>query len=73
MPAVYNDDQVAVMERTLRVLTFDEHSKGNADLEYWLTRPPEERVNAVEQLRRQHHGTGVRLQRVLRVTEREPR
>jgi hypothetical protein len=54
------------MERTIRVLTFDEHAKGNADLEYWLTRPPEERVSAVERLRVQHHGTGVRLQRVLR-------
>lgn len=30
------------------------HDDGNADLRYWLTRSPEERINAVLQLREQH-------------------
>ncbi|MCP4642415.1 MAG: hypothetical protein GY851_18365 [bacterium] len=37
------------------------------DLAYWLSRPPEERVAAVEFLRRQHYGTLPRLQRTVRV------
>lgn len=61
------------MERVVRMITFEEHAVGKLDLEYWLTRPPIERVAAVEVLRRQRHGTGVRLQRVLRVIERESR
>lgn len=41
------------------------------DFEYWLSRPPEERLAAVEQLRRNYYGTySERLPRVLRVAER---
>jgi hypothetical protein len=40
------------------------------DLEYWLSRPPEERVEAVEILRRQFYGNPGRLQRVARVIQR---
>lgn len=40
------------------------------DLAYWLSRPLEERVSAVEILRRQHHGSSVRLQRVARIVKR---
>jgi hypothetical protein len=43
------------------------------DLAYWLTRPPEERIAAVEMLRRQRHGTAIRLQRVARVIKRSSR
>ena len=43
------------------------------DLPYWLSRSREERLAAVEFLRRQWRGTGTRLQRVLLVTERPPR
>jgi hypothetical protein len=31
-----------------------EHDDGNADLQYWLIRTPEERINAVLQLMEQH-------------------
>ena len=41
-----------------------------AEGEYWLTRPPAERLAAVEFLRRQHARPGARLRRVLRVVER---
>jgi hypothetical protein len=40
------------------------------DLNYWLSRSPRERVEAVEYLRRQFHGSSERLQRVARVIQR---
>lgn len=41
-----------------------------ADLAYWLSKTPEERVGAVEILRKQRHGDAIRLQRVVRVIKR---
>jgi hypothetical protein len=56
------------MDRTAyRVASFDDDS---ADIEYWLSRPPEERIAAVEMLRKMYHGNYGRLQRVCRVVER---
>lgn len=43
------------------------------DLEYWLRRPPEERLAAVELLRRQMYGPPTRLQRIARVVQRSQR
>ncbi len=57
------------MRRTLRVTSFDEERRHNRTLAYWLSRPPEERVAAVEFLRRQFIGPGVRLRRVHRVVD----
>jgi hypothetical protein len=38
------------------------------NIEYWLSRPPEERIEAVEILRRQVYGEDTpRLQRVVRI------
>lgn len=45
-------------------------SSVDADVAYWRTRPIPERIAAVEILRRQHHGSTARLQRVARVVER---
>ena len=39
------------------------------DLKYWLKRDPNERILAVEYLRRQFHGNSDRLQRVARITK----
>jgi len=39
------------------------------DLKYWLEKDPNERVSAVEYLRRQFHGNSDRLQRIARVTQ----
>jgi hypothetical protein len=39
------------------------------DLEYWLSRPPAERIAAVEFPRRQRHGNALRLQRIARVVK----
>ncbi len=40
------------------------------DLAWWLSRPAEERIEAVELLRRQLHGNTERLRRVARIIER---
>jgi hypothetical protein len=40
------------------------------DLNYWLGKTPEERVAAVDYLRKQHHGSTERLQRSARVIKR---
>jgi hypothetical protein len=40
------------------------------DLTFWLNKTPDERVSAVEILRRQYYGSSERLQRVSRVVER---
>lgn len=47
--------------------------QARSDLEYWLAKTPEERIAAVEELRRQRHGNEVRLERVARVIKRTPR
>lgn len=41
----------------------------SADLKYWLSRSPAERLDAVELLRRQYYGNTARLQRSARVVE----
>ena len=43
-----------------------------ADLAYWLSKTPEERIAAVEFLRCQMHGDSARLERVARVFRRGP-
>jgi len=40
------------------------------NLVYWLTRSAEERVAAVDYLRKQYHGNTARLQRVARIIQR---
>ena len=56
------------MDRTVfRVVSFGDDS---SDVAYWLSRPPQERLAAVEMLRRMYHGDIPRLQRVFRIVER---
>lgn len=55
------------LQRVLRVTSFSEDERERPKLQYWLSRPPEERIAAVEHLRRQVDGGDARLQRVLRV------
>lgn len=40
------------------------------DLEYWLSKSPQERVATVDYLRGQYHGSTTRLQRSARVIQR---
>ena len=60
--------QKVVTKRALR-----EPASQNGDLTYWLSKTPEERIDAVEYLRRQYYGRSARLQRVARVIQRPPR
>jgi hypothetical protein len=48
-------------------------SEVKENLAYWLSKTPEERVSAVEHLRRQLHGSSARLQRSARVIQLKPR
>ena len=41
------------------------------DLAYWLSKTPEERIEAVEYLRRQYYENSTRLQRIARVIQRK--
>lgn len=58
------------MERIVRKthLGDDEPSR---DVAYWMSRPPQERFEAVEELRRQMHGAPSRLQRVVRIIQQK--
>ncbi len=41
------------------------------NLEYWLSKTPQERLEAVDLLRKQLHGDSIRLQRTVRVIQRQ--
>jgi hypothetical protein len=57
------------LERVLNVTTFAEEDRIRPRLRYWLSRPPEERLAAVEFLRKQVDGSRTRLRRVHRVLD----
>jgi hypothetical protein len=57
------------LQRTVRLTSFAEEERLRPALRYWLSRPPSERVAAVEYLRRQVDGTGARLRRVYRLVD----
>jgi hypothetical protein len=58
-----------MIERVVQVHRLDGCSEIRQNLEYWLSRPTEERLAAVEELRRQFYGDSQRLQRVARVIQ----
>jgi hypothetical protein len=60
-----------MIQKIVKKNNVDDFSSIREDLTYWLSRPPEERVAAVEYLRRQYHGNTARLQRSARVVQRE--
>jgi hypothetical protein len=59
-----------MIEKTVTKLTLKEASSKKQDLAYWLSKTPEERVEAVDFLRGQFHGSSSRLQRSARVIQR---
>lgn len=68
---IYNQSvEFELDRRAFAVTSFDDESARNPALAHWLSRPPTERLAAVEFLRRQLIEPGARLQRVLRVVER---
>ena len=52
-----------------KVVTIRDLKDKASDLEYWLSKSPEERIEAVEILRRQTDGNTERLQRVIRIIQ----
>lgn len=47
----------------------DNFSEIRQNLQYWLSRTPEERLAAVDILRREYYGDSQRLQRVARIIQ----
>ena len=70
------------MDQVLTLTTFEKERATNAALDYWLSRPPEERIAEVERLRQEYmealggaerHGSAQGLPRSLRLVQRETR
>ena len=59
-----------MIEKVVRKACIKDFSEIRENLAYWLSRSPDARLSAVEQLRMQYHGSSARLQRVARVIER---
>jgi len=57
-------------KKAVSIHRLDPFSEIKQNLEYWLSRPSDERIEAVEILRRQVYGNTERLQRVARVIQR---
>ena len=63
----YNDYMI---RKTVQKHKMDRDFEIRQNLEYWLSRPPEERIEVVEILRKQVYGEDTpRLQRVVRVVK----
>jgi hypothetical protein len=55
----------------VRTHQMDDHNEVLETLRYGLGRPPEERLTAVDELRRQCYGPPQRMQRVVRIVRQE--
>ena len=62
-----------MIEKVAIIRPLKDRSAEREDIEYWLSRPPGERMEAVEIMRREFHGDLPRLQRVARVIQRKKR
>jgi len=58
-----------MIERVVKKLNLEKGPSIKEDLAYWLSKTPEERISAIEILRRQYHGSSARLQRSARVIQ----
>lgn len=61
------------IEKVVRLRSLHDPELEREDLEYWLSRPPEERVAEVDRLRWEFHGGPQRLQGPVRIVERTRR
>lgn len=59
-----------MIEKVFKIRPLDDPSAEWEDIEYWLSRPPGERMEALDHLRRHFYGNLPRLQRVVRVIQR---
>jgi len=62
-----------MIKKVIKISNLNDKNLISDDLEYWLSKPPAERVAAVEILRRQFHGSTERLQKIARVIQRPSR
>lgn len=60
-----------MIRKTVQKQDIDNFSEIRQNLQYWLSRSPEERLAAVDALRREYYGDSQRLQRVARVVQQE--
>jgi len=58
-----------MIRKVVQIHRMDDYSEVRQNLEYWLSRPVEERVAAVDELRREWYGDSQRLQRIARVVQ----
>jgi len=56
-----------MIDKTIKKINLHDKDQITSDLQYWLSRTPEERISAVEILRRQHNGNSAGLQRTVRI------
>jgi hypothetical protein len=59
-----------MIKKVINIKKLNDKNMISDDLRYWLSKSPEERVAAVEYLRKQYHGSSERLQRVVRIIQR---
>jgi len=60
-----------VIKKIIKKGNLDDDFFKEADLRFWLKKSPQERIEAVEILRRQYNGSRERLQRIARVIQRK--
>jgi len=59
-----------MIRKTVHKGELERANETRENLEYWLSRPPAERIAAVELLRRQVYGDLPRLQRTVKIIRR---
>jgi hypothetical protein len=59
-----------MIKKVVQKKNLRDFSEIKENLAYWLSKTPDERITAVEQMRRQQHGGTARLQRIARVAQR---
>jgi len=62
-----------MIEKVIKKTSLGDKNAALDDLAYWLSKTPEERVAAVDYLRKQAHGDMGRIQKVACVIERPQR
>ena len=58
-----------MQKQIVKVRKLKEYDEIKDNLQYWLSRPTAERVDAVDHLRNQLHGNSIRLQRTARIIQ----
>ena len=59
-----------MIRKVVKIKNIKDSNSITDDLNFWLTKSPEDRITAIEYLRRQYDGNTARFQRVARVIQR---